>query len=341
LLEKTGPVTGKYPRSVATTWSLNFDQVERISTAAADLLRFSALLSPDKIPLELVIFGAPELGHALSKVLAKFEVDRLTLNEVLEPLTRYSLIRLNLEPEGLESQTYNIHRLMQLVLKEGMDEAIHHQWSERAVRAVNRAFPIAEFSKWRYCEQLLPHAQVCAALIEKENLKFPEATQLLNRTGNYLYERARFGEAEPLYKEALEICRAALGEDHTEFATSLNNLARLYAAMGRYGEAEPLYSHAAAIRRLILGENHPDFAQSLHNLAELYRYVGNYARAKPLYHRAVEIRGLTLGQGHPDLAQSLHGLAELYRAMGNYTAAEPLYRQALDIRRTSLVPQPS
>ena len=51
----------------------------------------------------------------------------------------------------------------------------------------------------------------------------------------------RHAEAEPLYLQAMEIRRTALGEQHPDYATSLNNLAALYVAMGRHAEAEPLY----------------------------------------------------------------------------------------------------
>ncbi len=34
--------------------------------------------------------------------------------------------------------------------------------------------------------------------------------------------------AEPLFRQAAEIRRAALGEGHPDYATSLNNLAVLY-----------------------------------------------------------------------------------------------------------------
>ena len=39
----------------------------------------------------------------------------------------------------------------------------------------------------------------------------------------------------------MEIRRVALGEQHPDYAASLNNLAVLYLAMGRHAEAEPLY----------------------------------------------------------------------------------------------------
>ena len=60
----------------------------------------------------------------------------------------------------------------------------------------------------------------------------------------------------------------ALGPDHPEVATSLNNLAVLYSAQGKYAEAEPLYKRSLAIHEKALGPDHPDVAISLNNLAD-------------------------------------------------------------------------
>ena len=42
-----------------------------------------------------------------------------------------------------------------------------------------------------------------------------------------------YDRAEPLYRQALEITKKALGEEHPDYATSLNNLAALYQRNGR------------------------------------------------------------------------------------------------------------
>jgi len=285
LLEKAGAVTGEYPKSVATTWSLNFEQVERASTAAADLLRFSAFLNPDKIPLELLARGVPELSPTLSVALANADTDPLALDEVLEPLTQYSLIR-----RDLESQTYDIHRLVQAVLKNSMDELTQRLWGERAVRAMSRAFPHIEFSMWPLCERLLPHALACAELIEKWRLEFREAGRLLNQAGLYLHDHARFAEAEPLYQRALAIREKALGPEHPDVAQSLNNLALLYDSQGKYAEAEPLYRRAREIWGQVLGPDHPNVATVLENYAFLLRQTNRAAEAAKMEARAKAIR---------------------------------------------------
>ena len=48
-----------------------------------------------------------------------------------------------------------------------------------------------------------------------------------------------------------------MGENHPDYATTLNNLADLYVNMGRYARAEPMYREALAIRKKTLGEDHP------------------------------------------------------------------------------------
>ena len=157
LLNKHGPVAGGYRESVRTTWSMNFRQLERESETAADLLRLSAFLSPDGIPLEFLTAGAPELGNLLSAALADVQEDPLVLDETLAPLTNFSLIR-----RQIETRNYSVHRLVQAVVRAEMDTETQHLWAERTVGAVNRAFPSAEFSTWALCERLLPQALASA-----------------------------------------------------------------------------------------------------------------------------------------------------------------------------------
>src|SRR5262249_9741218 len=140
------------------------------------------------------------------------------------------------------------HRLVQAILKGSMDAQTQRQYAERMVKAINQAFPdVADYRNWPRCQQYLPHAQVCAALIATWEFAFPEAGRFLNEISTYLYYRAQYAEAEPLYKRAIAIDEKALGPEHPDLATWLNNLAELYRNQGKYAEAEPLYKRAIAI----------------------------------------------------------------------------------------------
>jgi len=76
-----------------------------------------------------------------------------------------------------------------------------------------------------------------------------------------------YAKAEPLLRQALEIRKKALGEQHPAYATSLNNLALLYRNMGEYAKAEPLFRQALELKKKALGEQHPDYATSLNTTA--------------------------------------------------------------------------
>jgi tetratricopeptide (TPR) repeat protein len=52
----------------------------------------------------------------------------------------------------------------------------------------------------------------------------------------------------PLYKRALDIDERALGPNHPDVATILNNLAGIYEKTGRSREAQDLRERAAKIR---------------------------------------------------------------------------------------------
>jgi tetratricopeptide (TPR) repeat protein len=89
--------------------------------------------------------------------------------------------------------------------------------------------------------------------------RHPQVAGSLNNLA-YLYQsQGRYDEAEPLYRQALELRRELLGERHPQVATSLNNLAGLYESQGRYDEAEPLYLEALAMLAQAVGTDHPNF----------------------------------------------------------------------------------
>ncbi|AFY83023.1 tetratricopeptide repeat protein [Oscillatoria acuminata] len=169
-----------------------------------------------------------------------------------------------------------------------------------------------------------------------ESAVTPELARRLSILGGELYKKGEYGKAEPLWKQALNIHRKVLGEQHPDTAGSLNNLAALYKSQGRYAEAESLYLQALNIRRKVLGDEHPDTALSLHNLATLYYSQGRYAEVEPLLLQALDIYRKVLRNEHPHTASSLNSLALLYYSQGRYAEVEPLLLQALDIYRKVL-----
>lgn len=319
----TAPVAGEYPDSVATTWALNFREVAQVAESA-DLLHASAFLHADDIPLELIARGAPDLGPTLSAALANVMEDPLLLDEALEPLYRYSLVR-----RDVATRTYSILPIMQAVLLDGLSPENQSQWAARVVRAVKRAFPAPYTENWPAAERLIAHAMKCAELVAKFRFEFPEAGFLLLDAATYLRRRARYADATALQHQLLELRERTLGPNHTATAETLANLGKLYRQLGRYAEAEPLVTRALAIQEAARGPDHPELARVLTTLAALYQNMGRGAEAVTAARRALKLQTDAPKKSDRGLAKALTNLANILTKQGNLAEAEPLLRQSL------------
>jgi tetratricopeptide (TPR) repeat protein len=317
LLRRRGGVIEDHPESVATTWSLSFEAVKRMNPAASDLLRLCTFLDPDAIAEEMLTEGALALGP----VLAPVATDPLRLDQAIEALWRYSLLR-----RHSSSHMLSLHRLVQVVLKESMSVELQRTWVERAIGALHLAFPsYVEPVCWEKCQRLLPQVQQCSQMIERWRIPSPEAATLLHQAGYYLRERGGYAEAEALYRQALRIRMECLGPDHLETAHTEYHLARLCADQGRYAEAEQFYLQALAIRERILGSEHPAIAQCLNSRALLYWFWEKHEQAEQLYLRVLPMYQRLLGPKHPETAHCMNNLALLYVTRTQYTEAEPSF----------------
>jgi tetratricopeptide (TPR) repeat protein len=262
LLKERGLLAPGHPDPVATTWVLSFNKMEQAIPAAAALLTFCAFLHPDTIPEELFTDGASELGPVLGPVAE----DPILFNKALGEILKFSLIH-----RDMNTHTLDIHRLVQAVIRESLDDETRNQWIERLIRAIDRVFPEVEFKNWAQCDRLLLQTKHCASLIIANNLQLREGARVLNRTAYYLYERARYAEAKPLYQRALRISEQALGADHPQVALNLNNLAELYRTQGKHAEAEPLFQRARHIFEKTLGLENPDTRSARKNYEDLLK----------------------------------------------------------------------
>ena len=302
---------------VATTWSLSFERVEQKNAAAAQLLQLCAYLAPDAIPENIISEGAEYLGPELEPVAA----DPFLFSQAIEALRAYSLVA-----RDPQTQTISIHRLVQAMVQDRVAVEVGREWKRRVVLAVDAARPdVTDIKQW------LPHALVCADWIEQEQISNREAAHLLNQAAYYLDHRARYREAEPLYKRALAIREEQMGAEHPDTARSLNNLAGLYDTQGKYAEAEPLYARALRIYEQRLGREHPDTIIILNNVALFLNAQKRYEDAEPLLRRALAVRKQQLRGEHLETAQSLDALAQVCEHVGKDEEAQVLYRRALAI----------
>ncbi len=322
-----------HPHSVVQTFSLSFEMLVQTNPAAINLLRLCAFLHPDAIPEKLIRDGiahwSAEFQHTTT--------DLFAFDQMIAELQRFSLVK-----RSAANKILSLHRLVQVVLHSTLDEEEQSTWAERAVLTVNAAFPDVEQEEqhtWSQCELVLPHALLAAQYIKIYQINAAAAARLLSQTAYYLKARARYSEAEPIFRQAVHMQEQNLGNEHPVVARLLTGLADMYLLEGEYGQAEPLFRRALSIVEQSMGTHHADVAPPLNGLAVLYNRQGKYGEAEPLYQRTLSILGQSLGSQHSAVATALNGLANLYYEQCKYNEAEPLYQRALFILEQKLGPE--
>lgn len=331
MLGRAKPETGGYEETVATTWLINFKELERTSPASADLLRLCAYLAPNAIPIEAVLAMA---GGVVASIATFFGdvgdeiLDEDSYYRLLKPLTDYSLVTVD-----ASKGTFDIHRLVQAVTRSALEPDAATLWLSHALTVLNAVFPRPDFEHWQLCSRLSSHVQ---ALLDHLHISGSQGTtqsavSLFNRTGRYLYFQSLLSSAEILHTEARNLAKQASETSHennADIADSLNNLAGVYQAMGRLQDARQLFVEALEIRRTILPENIHDIIISLDSLAYIYQRQDCPEDAERYFIEALEM-AKTASPPQPDLIITcLNGLGYLYKRIGKLEESVPLLEDA-------------
>ena len=86
----------------------------------------------------------------------------------------------------------------------------------------------------------IPHLDEAATVLT-DWLRDEDLIEPFVGLGRFSEGQGTYDQAEPWYKQSLDISTSRLGEEHHDVATSLNNLAFIYYTQERYHEAEPLF----------------------------------------------------------------------------------------------------
>jgi tetratricopeptide (TPR) repeat protein/transcriptional regulator with XRE-family HTH domain len=368
LLKYRGDLSGDYPASVATTWSLSFEKVKQASATAADVLYASAFLHPDAIPEELFTEGSKDLGPTFQDLL----LGKVSLDQVMTALLRYTLLERN-----SRHRTLRIHRLVQAVLIDAMDQETQRLWAERVVKAVSSCLHLdvmIDQPQQRYALQ----SQECVKLVTTWTFRFVEAARIICAAGRYLYLDGYYAQAETLCSRALTmlhslpeasaegtyICLTSLvvlkidhgnlleaeglgkhllaesekhfGSEHIMTAHCLYLLANISMQRELFDQAETLILHASAIFQSVPSAQHVPTTEILVSLAKIYNHQGRSMEAEKLFQEALLCNERMYGPQHPRVANVLDELAIYYASHEKPEEAEQLRKRALGIYTHSL-----
>jgi tetratricopeptide (TPR) repeat protein len=146
-----------------------------------------------------------------------------------------------------------------------------------------------------------------------------------------LVSQGKYGEAEPVMKEALAIAETALGPTNTEVTNLLSNMGEVYRRQKNYSEARLYMERALSMAEKTSGASSLRTAGALIDIALLDIEEGRFEEAKPLEERLFKIQR---SEGTKSL---LFGV--LVQFSGKYVdkdrceTAVPLLKEAAQIKR--------
>ncbi len=179
-------------------------------------------------------------------------------------------------------------------------------------------------------DELVEAEKLFRDVLAGEERIFPDHPRIaftLNGLGVVLERQARMMASEGMFRRALDVRRARLGDRHPAVAVSLGNLARVREKQGDLAEAETLYRDSLAIARgFPPGSVQVSFPLVL--LGSVLTRTERAAEAEPMLREAVAVRAQA-GMAPDLLARAEMELAACLFALERPGESETFYQAAL------------
>jgi len=204
LLQEELPISQQvyYHNTVATTWKISFDQVDKQDPLASEILRVIIFPDGSKIQKDLFTAGREVLtdNWRLSKATL------LDIERSLRCLQAYSLIR------PLTENNIAIHPLVQQVMLGdiGKDVSLYFDVTLKLVRY---QFPWGfDLDNMNTCLNYLAQAESCSTYGLKFKNNSSEMTWLLDSLGTFFHRNGQYNEAVMRHESSLRIKEKAFGK---------------------------------------------------------------------------------------------------------------------------------
>jgi hypothetical protein len=307
-----------YGKTVATTWTLAFGQLENFP-GAVGLLRLLAFCAPEAIPLRLMLQSSggliKQLGPDVAPMLAPLLEDPLGDDKAIAALRRYSLIN----PTG-DRQQVSVHGLVQAVTLDQIPHERRLKWRQAAAALIEAAVPADTKSPgtWRVCASLLPHAQKALAY----------SSVGMARIASYLGHSGSHTAARNLQSRIAEARARGLGPEHPGTLAALAYLAHWTGQAGDPAGARDQFATLLPIRERVLGPEHRD---TLITRASVAGWTGedDPARARDQFTDLLPVIEQVFGAEHRQTLTARAGLARWTGQAGDPAGARDLFADLL------------
>jgi hypothetical protein len=324
-----GEPTG-YSKTVATTWSLAFGQLEESAPSAADLLRLLACCAPEVIPLRLLLQPRPGIGERLGPLVApallRLLEDPLAAADAVAVLRRYSLIT----PAG--DGLVLVHRLVQAITLDQMPAGLAGAWRQAAAAVIEAAIPADPQppSAWPACGALLPNARVALA----------SGSAGMRLIADYLGHSGSYAAARDVYQDVVEARVGAFGPEGPETLAARASLAHRTGKAGDAAGARDQYAALLPVYQRVSGPEHREtLAIARADLARFTGEAGDAAGARDQYAALLPVAEHVFGPDHPEVLSDRGNLARFTGEAGDAAGARDQFAALLPVSERMLGPE--
>ncbi|HYN95469.1 MAG TPA: FxSxx-COOH system tetratricopeptide repeat protein [Pilimelia sp.] len=316
-----------YPTTVAAFVSLAFERLRNAelytskraadeALAVAQLLELFAYLGAEPVSVSMLRRGREA---AVSEPLRRALREPIFLNRTIRQMRRYGLAIVG------PDQTIQVHRLVALVVREGLTEGLAGQSRDNVHAILASANPgdPEDTRGWPAHAEIGPHV-LPARVIESDNY---EARQVALDQARYLflsgdYEGARrLGELiVPAWQGA---SGAGLGIDGEQTLIAMRHLGNALRSLGEYKQASARITEAYErfVRQPEFGELHEHTVITGNGLGVDLRLAGDFAGALRTDREMVGRHVMVFGEDEAPTLRAKNNLAVNLRMLGDFAGA--------------------
>ncbi|WP_155123527.1 MULTISPECIES: FxSxx-COOH system tetratricopeptide repeat protein [unclassified Actinoplanes] len=329
----TGTVPADYPRPVAATWQMNFDQLRKENPAAAQLLQLCCFLSSEPISIPMLRSGR---GAALRPELKKALQNELSFRRAVQALGKYALAQIDPSRDFM-----TVHSLVRAVLRDSLgddDRAAVQKAAHEVLAFANPGDP-DNGETWSRHRQITPHV-VPSGLVFSDD---PHVRQVLVDQIRFYFSTGDYAQSRRIAEHALENWRSRLGPDDVMTLRVRFHLGNALRLLGDYRHAREETLEAHSILERTLGAGHEYTLAVANSLGVDLRFLGEYQNAL-----ASDLKTLADHRAAPDVDEfsalrAANNVAINYRLLGRFTEAleidEANVRQRRQVDVTSSDPE--
>ncbi|MGW6916150.1 FxSxx-COOH system tetratricopeptide repeat protein [Kitasatospora sp. NPDC054939] len=320
-----------YPTPVGATWNVSIARLREQSPAAVRLLQLCAFFAAE--PISMNLFYSDQMIRALVKYDEDLN-DKFMLGKVIQAIGRYALAKVD-----AGSNSFQVHRLVQAVIRSEMDEDEQETAIHEVHRILTGARPVLgdtdDPANWPAFDEIWPHLSPSKA----HNCDEADTRQLLIDRVRYLWKRGELERARSLGHDLDEAWTRKLGSDDRQTLLLRFQLANVLRSQGNYAEALALDESTLERQRALLGEHHPYTLMTAGSLGADRRALGRFQAALELDREILDQFRELFGDDNPRTLSMANNLAIDYRLVGDSEAARDLDQETLDRRTAVLGPR--